>query len=67
VITLPEVKVEVEHLLATSGGDPESWHGNEDDLMVEVLRAVAGGAPEAAEMAAEVLRIQDSEHARWYA
>ena len=69
VLTLALVRERVEHILAmdASGGDPESAHGSQDDLYVDVLRAVATGLKDAQEMARETLRVAASSGVRWYA
>ncbi|GAA4928990.1 hypothetical protein GCM10023224_05470 [Streptomonospora halophila] len=48
-------------------GDNEAAHCDEDALYIEVLRAVAQGAPNAAELAAEALHARDLDFTRWYA
>ena len=47
--------------------DDEVAHGHEDVLYVAVLQAIAGGAPDAAALAAEALRTQEIDFARWCA
>ncbi len=47
--------------------DPESAHQTEDALHVDVLYAIAGGAPNAAELAAAALRTRSLTFPRWYA
>lgn len=46
-------------------GDEEAAHGEEDRLHEDVLRAVAGGAEKAAELAAEALRTRKIAFARY--
>ena len=69
VLTLSIVRERVEHVLAMDAGgyDPEAAHGSQDDLYVDVLRAVAGGHEDAREMARESLRVAESDGRRWYA
>lgn len=47
--------------------DPEAAHAEQDELWLEVLRAVAAGHPDAAEMAAECVRVAETDGTRWYA
>ena len=47
--------------------DDEVAHGSEDALREKVLRAIADGAPNAAELAAEVLKTEEIDFARWCA
>lgn len=69
VLTLSIVRERVEHVLAmdAENGDPEAAHGSQDDLYVAILRAVAAGHPDSAQMATEALRIEESDGVRWYA
>lgn len=41
-------------------------HMLEDGLHVAVLKAIAGGAPNAAELAAEALKTREIEFTRWF-
>lgn len=49
--------------------DPEAAHIQEDDLMREVIQAVAAGEPNVRDLAQEVLRLLDPDRdvTRWYA
>ncbi|WP_433701746.1 hypothetical protein [Nocardiopsis sp. CA-288880] len=47
--------------------DDETAHSMEDDLYTDVLKAIAGGAPNATELAREALRTVDIDFARWCA
>jgi hypothetical protein len=53
--------------LRTLTGDPEAFHSLEDYLYLRVLRAIATGAANPAELAAEVLKNADITAERWYA
>lgn len=48
-------------------GDNEGAHSNETALMVEVLRAIAAGAPNARELAGEAIKACEIDYARWCA
>lgn len=47
--------------------DDERAHKLEDELHQEVLRAIADGAPDAAELARAALQTKDIDFSRWYA
>jgi hypothetical protein len=47
--------------------DFEAAHAAEDDLRDDVLRKIADGAANGAELAAEALRTEDIEFRRYYA
>lgn len=47
--------------------DDEAAHSLEDDLWGEVLREIAAGADNAAELAAAALKSNDIDFARWCA
>jgi hypothetical protein len=49
------------------GIDPEEAHGLEDALWSDVLRAIAEGAENPRELAAEALTTEDIAFPRWYA
>jgi hypothetical protein len=53
--------------IAIIAGDPESAHISEDELHVDVLRAIADGAPDAAELAKAALHTLTLGFSRWYA
>jgi hypothetical protein len=65
-VTVEEVRRQVEELRAHHD-DPEGAHGDEDQLHEDVLRAIADGAPNAAELAALALQTIDIDFPRWYA
>ncbi len=48
-------------------GDDEAAHGEEDALHEDVLKAIAAGALNPAELAAEALKTLEIEFSRWYA
>jgi hypothetical protein len=68
-LTLEEVHRRTERVLEMdrTDADPETAHGDQDDLYVAVLKAVVAGHPDAAAMARECLRIEDSGGTRWWA
>jgi hypothetical protein len=68
-LTLEEVHRRTEHVLEMDhhDADPEMAHGAQDRLYVDVLKAVVAGHPDAAAMATDVLRIEDSDGTRWWA
>jgi hypothetical protein len=49
------------------GNDPESAHGSEDQLYVEVLTAIAEGVSNPGELAAAALKAAELDYTRWYA
>jgi hypothetical protein len=58
----------VDAIIAMGDDDPESMHGEEDKLMIEVLHCVIAGDPNARELARELLRTVGREDVtRWYA
>lgn len=66
-MTLDDVKQRVAEIRAIGRRDPEVSHGNEDALWENVLRAIADGAPNAAELAREALETAKIDFARWCA
>ncbi|MEU4256280.1 hypothetical protein AB0B42_00630 [Streptomyces fradiae] len=61
---------DIAHRLAAIHGasdDPETAHMLADGLYVEVLTAIAAGAPDAPLLAAAALRAESIEFDRWYA
>lgn len=60
-----EVEARVE-AIRMCAGDPESAHGMEDDLYVEILQLAAEGH-DVQEIAAIALKVQEMDFARWYA
>jgi hypothetical protein len=65
-MTIEEVRAEVRHI-AAAAGDPEAAHSNEDALWANVLRAIAAGVDDAADLAAEALKTEDIRFPRWCA
>lgn len=65
-MTIDEVRQRVESI-KNDDGDDEAQHAAEDDLHVSVLRAIADGAENAAELAAEALKTCDIDFCRWCA
>lgn len=59
-IGLKEIQEEVEDY------NPDYAHEAEDRLRHEVLRAIAAGAPNAQELAAEALKSSEMQFERWY-
>lgn len=53
--------------IAACAGDDEGAHSYEDSIRDDVLRAIAAGAPNAAELAAAVLKTGEIDFARWCA
>lgn len=48
-------------------GDNERAHLAEDQLLREVLQAIADGVPNARLLASEALKVTEIEYDRWYA
>lgn len=57
----------IESIKSKSTYDPEVAHGKEDDLYLDVLVAIAEGAPNAKELAAEAIKTQGIDFPRWCA
>jgi hypothetical protein len=67
MITVEQVKLEVERIRKMAGDD-ESAHAAEDDLHQNVLTAIMNGECEDPKVCArEAMRTQDIEFARWCA
>lgn len=60
------VRQRVEDIRAMTG-DPEAAHSTEDELLVEVLEAIAAGTENAPELASEALTVCAVSFPRWYA
>lgn len=60
------VRGRVEAIAAVSH-DAERAHSEEDELHLAVLRAIADGAPGAADLAREALRASELSFSRWCA
>ncbi len=65
-MTVDEVRIHLDQI-REHGNDDERAHGQEDALWRAVLEAIAGGAPDAAELAREALRSTEIEFSRWCA
>lgn len=71
-MSVAEVRAWVEHVrvLAVEEDDNESAHTSEDKLLVAVLQAIAGdgrsAACDAAELAAEALKVCTIDYSRWH-
>lgn len=63
---LSEVESRIEGIRAVAGDD-EVAHSREDELRDDVLKAIAEGASNAAELAGAALSTRDIEFARWCA
>ena len=67
-MTGDEVKERIEAIRATAQRhDEEVTHFMEDTLYEDALRAIADGADNAHELAAETLKVLDLGLGRWYA
>lgn len=66
MLTVEEVRRRVAEIEAERGDD-EAAHCDEDSLRAEVLAAIAAGAPNAAELAAEALKTGQLDFQRWCA
>jgi hypothetical protein len=67
--TIQDVKDDIEAIkhYACNKNDPEMAHGMEDDMFIDVLRAIADGAPDAQELAREAIKSVLLDYPRWYA
>ena len=65
MISVDDVKARVAEIAAIDHDD-EEMHGKEDALHVDVLRAIADGAPNASDLAREALNTCDIRFNRWY-
>lgn len=63
-ITVEYIKKEISDIREL---DPESAHSSEDDLHQDVLKAIANGATNPAELAREALKSLKLDFPRWYA
>lgn len=63
-MTIKEIRERIE---AMKDMDNELAHGEEDALREDVLKAIAAGATNAAELAEEALKSSDLDFTRWYA
>jgi hypothetical protein len=52
---------------AINYGDPEEGHGQQDDLYLDVLRAIADGVDDPAGVAREALKAERPDFVKWYA
>ena len=69
MLTAEDVRRRVRELAEeyTRKGDNEEAHCREDGLWVDVLTAIAAGAPDAAELAKAALETDALTFERWYA
>lgn len=65
-MTKEEVKQELAKIVANEGDD-EAQHAMEDDLRTAVLKHIAAGGEDAAELAALALTTENMNFARWCA
>lgn len=67
-MTVNELKQRIAALAKSAANylDCEYLHGEEDSIWSDVLREIAAGAPNAAELAAEALKTKEIEFDRWY-
>ena len=63
----PEQVIERVRAITGCAGDDEAAHGLEDALHLDVLAAIAEGAPYAAELAMQALATQRIRFSRWCA
>jgi hypothetical protein len=61
------IKAEIAMIVSEADGDPELAHCLESELYIEVLRAIAQGAPNAQELATEALKAKEIKFPRWFA
>lgn len=66
-ITIEEVRAFIENMKKEGHIDPERAHGDEDDILYEVLEAIAGGCENPRALAAEALKMRELDFPRWYA
>lgn len=66
VITVERIETRVARI-ASLAGDNEAAHGAEDDLYIDVLKHIAQGDDEHAELARAALKAADIPYTRWYA
>ncbi len=66
-MTVDEVRERAQLVIRVGNSDPQYAHISEDELHEDVLRAIANGASNAAELAPEALVTSDAEFYRWYA
>lgn len=66
LITLEEIKERLEEIRSLAYDD-ETAHSRQDSLYLDVLTAIASGAKNARQLAAEAIKADDIEFSRWYA
>lgn len=69
-MTVDDVRERIEAIkamAATVHRDEEDTHPMEDELFEDAIRAIADGADNARELAAETLKVLDLGLGRWYA
>ena len=67
MITIEEVKRQIEVIKEKGVHDDEIAHAYEDELHVAVLEAISSGSPDAVELAKLVLTTQSLDFHRWCA
>lgn len=66
-MTPEQVREQVEHIRVNAHIDPEARHCEQDTVYIDVLQAIADGADNPRELAAEAVKIDDIDFPRWYA
>lgn len=67
IASLQALREQVDRLIEHWASDPEMSHAGKDYIYVAVLRAIAAGHVDAAELANQALRLADHDGTRWYA
>lgn len=62
-MTIAEIRAAIETIKAAAR-DPEAAHAYEDELLVNVLKAIAAGHPDPAGIATEALKVRDLDFQR---
>jgi hypothetical protein len=62
-----DVRARVQAIARVAERSPELAHGRQDDLWLSVLQAIADGAENPRELAAEAIKADDVNFPRWYA
>lgn len=65
LITLEEIKKRLKEIKRLRHDDEEA-HIRQDDLYLDVLTAIASGAENAKQLAAEAIKAEDIEFDRWH-
>jgi hypothetical protein len=66
-LTVEQVAKRVAAIDKKAVNDDEGAHASQDKLYVAVLKAIARGAPDAADLAKEAVKVEDISFCRWYA